>query len=164
MGIDSFHSDVALDEYIIQNKSWLSNQSMNQIYVWPEQHVQNCSSKCFIIFKKAHKYRTNKSSKSYAPLFSVGCIDLYCPFNMSLGVWQNDPRALWESQRFSHISLSDWWETPPSVLLLTLKINNKLLCARSRVSVSSRRDAPRHRFGFISTGLRDLGFYVRPPV
>lgn len=60
---------------------------------------------------------------------------------MSLGVWQNDPPALWESQRFSHISLSGWWETPQSILLLTLKINNKLQCAHSRVSMSSRRDA-----------------------
>lgn len=83
--------------------------------------------------------KNNKINK--APLFWVRCIDLYSPFSMLFSVWQNDFPALWESQRFSHISLSDWWETPHPVLLLTLKININLLCVHSRVSVASLRDA-----------------------
>lgn len=47
------------------------------------------------------------------------------------------------SERAKDFHTSHWatGERHQSVLLLTLKINNKLRCARSRVSVSSRRDA-----------------------
>lgn len=94
------------------------------------------------------------------PLFSVGCIDLYCPFNMLLGVWQNDSWTSWEAQRFSHMSLSGWWETPLSVLLLlTLKINKMLPCAHSRGSVFSLKNARGTDLYSSELDWGDLGFW-----
>lgn len=108
--------------YLKKNTNWINKKS-------------NYRTKCICNANK----KNNKINK--APLFWVRCIDLYSPFSMLFSVWQNDFPALWESQRFSHISLSDWWETPQPVLLLTLKININLLCVHSRVSVASLRDA-----------------------